>query len=204
MSDDEPSAQLLERYRDGDDAAADEMFRRYVDRLLRLVQSRLAARLASRTDAEDVVLSAYRSFFVAVRKGRFSIHRGGDLWRLLASITLHKLYRQVEHHTAEKRDVRRQSTVDLCRMLDCHPSGQWPTAEQAAVVLAELRRAEPAAVVADEIESLARRISPLAGNVLWLRLQGFKLEEIAAQTERSERTVRRVLEQIRAALENDA
>ena len=191
MSDDEPSAQLLERYRDGDDAAADEMFRRYVDRLLRLVQSRLAARLASRTDAEDVVLSAYRSFFVAVRKGRFSIHRGGDLWRLLASITLHKLYRQVEHHTAEKRDVRRQSTVDLCRMLDCHPSGQWPTAEQAAVV-------------ADEIESLARRISPLAGNVLWLRLQGFKLEEIAAQTERSERTVRRVLEQIRAALENDA
>ena len=191
MSDDEPSAQLLERYRDGDDAAADEMFRRYVDRLLRLFLSSLAARLASRTDAEDVVLSAYRSFFVAVRKGRFSIHRGGDLWRLLASITLHKLYRQVEHHTAEKRDVRRQSTVDLCRMLDCHPSGQWPTAEQAAVV-------------ADEIESLARRISPLAGNVLWLRLQGFKLEEIAAQTERSERTVRRVLEQIRAALENDA
>ena len=191
MSDDEPSAQLLERYRDGDDDAADKMFRRYVDRLLRLVQSRLAARLASRTDAEDVVLSAYRSFFVAVRKGRFSVHRGGDLWRLLASITLHKLYRQVEHHTAEKRDVRRQSTVELCRMLDRHPSGQWPTAEQAAVVV-------------DEIESLGRRISPLAGNVLWLRLQGYKLEEIAAQTERSERTVRRVLEQIRAALENDA
>ena len=33
--------------------------------------------------------SAYRSFFVGVREGRYALERGGDLWRLLVALTLH-------------------------------------------------------------------------------------------------------------------
>jgi hypothetical protein len=84
---DETSAELLARYRNGDDDAAEELFCRYVTRLTSLARTRLSPKLATRTDPEDVVLSAYRSFFVGVRKGRFRLRRSGDPWRLLVSIT---------------------------------------------------------------------------------------------------------------------
>jgi len=80
---DRPSDELLRRYREGGESAAAEIFDRYVARLTRLARSRMAARLARRIDPEDVVLSAYRSFFVAARRDRFALRRSGDLWRLL-------------------------------------------------------------------------------------------------------------------------
>src|SRR4051794_13811304 len=69
---------LLERYRRGDDRAADAIFARYFERLTLLARSRLSARLARRTDPEDVVMSVYRSFFVEARDGRFVLGRGGE------------------------------------------------------------------------------------------------------------------------------
>jgi hypothetical protein len=94
---------LLERFRGGDDVAAAAIFARYFERLTLLARSRLSARLARRTDPEDIVQSVYRSFFVGVREGRYALGRGGDLWRLLASITKHKLLRQVRHQSADRR-----------------------------------------------------------------------------------------------------
>jgi hypothetical protein len=41
---------LLERYRGGDDLAADELFARYFSRLIALAKSRLSPRLARRVD----------------------------------------------------------------------------------------------------------------------------------------------------------
>src|SRR4051794_25432309 len=61
---------LLERFRAGDDLAAAEIFDRYFQRLTALARIRLSARIARRTDPEDVVLSAFRSFFVDARGGR--------------------------------------------------------------------------------------------------------------------------------------
>src|SRR3954470_15847496 len=85
---------LLERFRAGDDQAAAELFDRYFRRLTALARSRLAPRLARRTDPEDIALSVYRSFFVAARGGHYTLGRGGDLWRLLAAMARHKLLRQ--------------------------------------------------------------------------------------------------------------
>ena len=50
---------LLERFRDGDESAAEALFSRYFERLTALARSRLSARLASRTDPEDIVMSVY-------------------------------------------------------------------------------------------------------------------------------------------------
>ena len=75
---------LLERFRDGDEFAAEALFSRYFDRLTALARSRLSVRLASRTDAEDIVMSVYRSFFMGARAGRFDISGGeisGGYWR---------------------------------------------------------------------------------------------------------------------------
>src|SRR5262249_61833539 len=89
-------ASLLARWREGDQQAAAEIFRRYVGRLIGIVQARLSAKLARRVDPEDVVQSAYRSFFAGARNGQYDLPLGRDLWRLLVAITLHKLPDQVK------------------------------------------------------------------------------------------------------------
>jgi RNA polymerase sigma factor (sigma-70 family) len=178
---------LLERYRQGDDTAAEALFSRYFQRLTMLARSRLSLRLARRTDPEDVVLSVYRSFFVDARAGRFALSRSGDLWRLLASITKHKLLRQARYHGADRRSVDLESPLDQAEEGAYFVRGQEPNPEDAVAL-------------ADELERVLLRLDPFGRRVLELRMQGAQLAEIAEDTGRSERTVRRTLGQIRELL----
>jgi RNA polymerase sigma factor (sigma-70 family) len=178
---------LLERFRDGDELAAEALFSRYFERLTRLARRRLSARLASRTDPEDIVMSVYRSFFKGARAGRFSLGRGGDLWSLLASITNHKLLRQVRHHSADCRSVE----VELS--LEHAMAGRSPVQRREP-------SAEEAVALADELEWVFSNMDVFGRRVLELRLQGSQLSEIAQEVGRSERTVRRALAHARELL----
>ncbi len=93
---------LLARWREGDEQAAAQLVDRFTERLLALARCHLSQKLARRVDAEDVVQSAYRSFFTGARTNRYQLQRSGDLWQLLAAITLHKLQHQLARHTADK------------------------------------------------------------------------------------------------------
>jgi DNA-directed RNA polymerase specialized sigma24 family protein len=104
----ETSVDLWRRCAAGDEDAAEQIYRRYAAGLMTLARRRLSARLARRVDPEDVVQSAYRSFFLRGREGQFRIERSGDLWRLLTTITVKKLLGQVEFHQAQQRDFQRE------------------------------------------------------------------------------------------------
>src|SRR5262245_47893734 len=67
------TARLMDRCRAGSQSAAHEVFGHYLARLTALARTRISPRLASRFDADDVVMSAYRSFFVGLRDGDFSV-----------------------------------------------------------------------------------------------------------------------------------
>src|SRR5262245_21331099 len=97
---------LLTRWQAGDQEAATLLFRRYAGQLIGLARSRLSGKVNQRFDAEDVVQSAYRSFFLRARAGQYDCEKDDDLWQLLVSITLHKLHHHVERHTARKRAVK--------------------------------------------------------------------------------------------------
>jgi RNA polymerase sigma factor (sigma-70 family) len=183
-----PSAELLNQFCKGEPAAAAALHERYVARLVALARSRLSDSLAARVDAEDVVQSAYRSFFVRARAGEFQLHASGDLWRLLARITLRKLYRQAEHHTAQRRSVAREQAASPNRSddSDAFAASREPTPAEAAAL-------------ADEIAHIMRRLNELQRQVLELRLQEHTIDEIAAHLGRSERTVRRTLATLRDA-----
>jgi DNA-directed RNA polymerase specialized sigma24 family protein len=56
---------------------------------------------------------------------------------------------------------------------------------------------EEAIALADELEWVMSQLSELARRVLELRLGGAQLSEISDDTGRSERTVRRILGQVR-------
>lgn len=178
---------LLERFRGGDDLAAAEIFDRYFRRLTALARSRLSPRLARRTDPEDIVLSVYRSFFADARGGRYTLNRGGDLWRLLAAIARHKLLRQARSQTAGRRSVEIEIPLDRVEEGRLVAGRHDPTPEDAAAL-------------ADELEWVLTQLDPFGRRVLELRLQGLQISEIAADTGRAERSVRRALARIRTLL----
>jgi RNA polymerase sigma factor (sigma-70 family) len=178
---------LLERFRGGDDLAAAEIFDRYFRRLTALARSRLSPRLAQRTDPEDIVLSVYRSFFVDARRGRYTLSRGGDLWRLLAAIARHKLSRQARSQGADRRSVALEIPLDQVDEGRFAGRQHDPTPEEAAAL-------------ADELEWVLAQLDRFGRRVLELRLQGLKVSEIAADTGRAERSVRRSLARIRTLL----
>src|SRR5262245_25748142 len=187
---DEPSIELLARYRTGDEQAATELFRRYVSRLTALARARIAPRIGRRFDAEDVVLSAYRSFFVRARDGQFSLAHSGDLWRLLVGIVLRKLYHQVDRHTAERRSIDREQPL---------PAG-GESAWEAVLFSRANPSAEETIAMAELVESLMSQLEPLSRQVVELRLQNCRISEIVAATQRSERTIRRILHDLRQRL----
>lgn len=190
MNDHSPS-DLMARWQKGDQAAAAELFRRYADRLIALARSRLPDHLAQRFDPEDVVQSAYRSFFARARDGQFELHPGNDLWQLLVAITLHKLQHQVRWNHADKRAAFREQPLE----------GSAQTGAAGVPVFAREPAPIEAVTLVDEVEQLMARLEPLQRRILELRLQGYDREEIAATVERSECTVRRILKQVEEHLQ---
>ena len=104
-SEDARVPELLQRVRDGDSQAGQELFSRYSKRLIALASQQLSQKLASRVDAEEVVQSAFRSFFRRDVRGDFKIDAGDHLWRLLVKLTLDKARAKARYHSAGMRDV---------------------------------------------------------------------------------------------------
>jgi RNA polymerase sigma factor (sigma-70 family) len=198
MADDETAesdmADLLSRCRQGEPAATEAIFHRYVNRLVAFARTRLSAKLAQRVDAEDVVQSVYRSFFTRARDGQYTLDSSGDLWRLLATITINKLHKQVEFHSAQKRSFDREQSMSTEDSL-----GNFPV-EQLA------REPSPADAMAavEELQLVMEKLSPLQRQMLELHLQGHDIAEIAEAAERSERAVRRLLALVKQQLSERA
>jgi RNA polymerase sigma-70 factor (ECF subfamily) len=195
---DAESLQLLARWQEGDADAAAKIFDRYVERLIIMTRQRLSPKMQRRVDAEDVVQSVYRSFFrEAAKDDRYVLKRSGDLWKLLAGIAIKKLKGQIEFHSAKKRAVADEGSIML-------PGGSLcfqPTA------VAGEPTADEAVALAEELQHVTEQLEPLHQQILELRLQGAAVDEIAVEVDRSERTVRRVLNnvtnELRRRLEDD-
>lgn len=172
------SKKLLENYQNGDSRAAFEIYSRYANRLFRLARSRIGAKLATKIDPDDVLQSAFQAFFAKADRDEVFCDGKGDLWRLLAAICINHVKREAEHYAAAKRDL----TIE-------------------APLLEYDHQLENASHRLDEwIESILLNESPLTGKVVQGRLAGFSLKEIAKHTNRSERTIRRILHMLKAKL----
>jgi RNA polymerase sigma factor (sigma-70 family) len=185
---DSESVKMVARWRGGDQQAAAELFARYAERLINLTGRQLSAQLAVRVDPQDVVQSVFCSFFVGARDGSFVLQRSGDLWNLLVTITLHKVRRQVEFHTAQKRS----------------PSAERGSGRDLAELLAQIPAVEPSpaevAALADTLAEVFRGLQPVQRRMLELRLQGHTLTEIVAETRHSQASVQRLLDRVKRQL----
>jgi RNA polymerase sigma factor (sigma-70 family) len=181
----------LDSLRAGDQRAAQKVFLTYVERLLHLIRGRLSQWLARRVDPEDILQSVFCTFFLRVREGHFTFNEEDDLGKVLVSITIRKVLRQVAFHRAAKRD----------------PAVETAAQPDSGHTLAELCSLEPspddAVAFVDQLEHLLARLYPRDRLLLQMRLQGYRNEEIARELGTSGRHVRRVLKQIRAQVEEE-
>lgn len=191
MSHDADAQELVGRARSGDQQAATELFNRFSRRLMLLAGSRLDRLVRSRVDPEDVVQSAYRSFFARLAEGQFTLGEWEEVWGLLVRITLRKCGHKLEHARAARRDAAREVALGASSddSHDCwQPIARNPTPVEALVL-------------AETIESLLSGFDEREREIVGLRLQACTECEISKSVGRSERTVRRVLERLRHRVE---
>ena len=183
-------AELMARLRAGEDAAAAEVFRRYAARLHGLARRHLDTVLRQKVDAEDVVQSAYKSFFFRYGDGRLQVGDWDNLWGLLTLITLRKCADRAEYFRAERRAVSREAAS--------------PPGEAAGGAWEAINR-EPApdeaTLLAEAVEQLFRDLDEDERPIVELSLQGYTAQEISERLGRAERSVRRLRERVRKRLE---
>lgn len=176
---------LVRRFQAGEQDAATVLYKRYAHRLQRLAERNTASDLAARFDAEDVVQSVFRTFFRRVQIGHYDLPEGEELWRLLLVISLNKIRSLAVHHRARKR------SVSLTVAADPQAMSRLAEASSGDLALNSLR------LVIDE---MLGGLSETQQQIVLLRIDGCQVEDIAARTGRSKRTVERVLQTFRQCL----
>ena len=182
-------AQFLARLHNQDDAAAQELFVRFAHQLIALALRHIDAGLRHKVDPEDVVQSAYKSFFVRYGAGNLDVVNWNSLWGLLTLITVRKCAERAAYHHAECRDAAREVSPRGEEAAPWpEPFGREPTPLEAAVL---------SETVGQLLASLDEEERP----VLELSLQGYTTREISERLGRAERTVRLLREGVRHRLE---
>ncbi len=173
------------------EAFADAVFNRYAERLMRVARERLSARLQAKVSPEDVVQSAFKSFFRRQHEFEFKNDDSDGLWSLLVVITIRKCAKWADVFGANKRSTDREISLDTTETASGH---RWHE------VVDREPGPEEAATLSELIERLMKRLDTRQQQMLSLRMQGFELEEIADQVQSSRRTVARVVAEVKNIL----
>lgn len=181
----------MERLETGDDVAAEKLWNAYFERLVHLAHGRLQAKFAKMNDAEDIALSAFHSFCRGVENKKFpGLSDRDGLWRLLVSITIHKLLHVVRDQKRLKRggqfhelnglDASSDSIAAVNQIVSREPSPEF------AVEVAEQYQEVMLSLDDDELFQLAT----------W-KMEGYSNDKITKKLNRATRTVERKLQLIR-------
>ena len=181
----------LERLETGDDVAAEKLWNAYFDRLVHFSHGRLQAKFAKVNDAEDIALSAFHSFCRGVENKKFPELSDRDgLWRLLVSITIHKLL----HVVRDQKRLKRGGQFHELKGLD--------SSSDSIAAVNQIVSREPSPEFAFEVAEqyqemmLSLEDEELVQLATW-EMEGFSNDEIAKKVGRATRTVERKPQLIR-------
>jgi len=178
----------------GDSHAAQKLWERYFEQLVRLARHKLAGSPRRVADEEDVVLIAFDGFFRAARRGSFpQLHDRDDLWRLLVTITAWRAADQVHHQHRQKRGGAKTDAQHRFPPRSLHVDS--PDVEQ---IVGEIPTPEFAALAAERFQYLLGQLDhPSLRQIALWKMEGYSNGEIAERLECSLRTVERKLRLIR-------
>lgn len=184
-----------------DQLAAQRLWERYYERLVRLAHRKLGAANRRASDEEDVALSAFHSFCQGAAAGRFPrLADRQDLWRLLVTITARKASAHIKREHRQKRGgglVQGESAFV--------PRDDGASDAGIEQVLGHEPTPAFAAQVAEQVQHLLDCLGDdsLRGIAIY-KLQGYTNEEIAGEIDCALRTVKRRLAQIRDVWQHEA
>lgn len=178
--------QMLAGLKAGDEEASEKLVHRFLDRLVAFGKAVYRRRFHDTPrvpeDEEDAAISALQSFLRRAQRQEFQqLSNRQDLWRLLARITIRKIFDQRERALTAKRGGK----VQRLRLDDAeHLLVEMPGPEIAAETMDTYRAAMDKLDRAD-----LKRIAQMA-------LDGWARAEIAKELGISDRTVYRKLQLI--------
>jgi DNA-directed RNA polymerase specialized sigma24 family protein len=133
VTDNETISQWLDQLKHGNDQAVQQLWDRYQYRQMGLARKLLGDAPRGAADEEDVALSAFHSFCTRAAEGKFPLLEDrGDLWKILATITVRKASRLA-------RRERRRKGADVEQPMEGF-SDHGPSPEFAATSKQEVRR----------------------------------------------------------------
>lgn len=190
-TEDEHWQALIQGLRDGDGQVLQSFCARYGQRLHRIAEAHMPARLQRRVGPEDIAQSACRTFLRRARDGQFRLQDSEQLWSLLCAITLTKLREQARFHLRKKRGLDKEVELGAAESSASasafHPAAPDPSPAEAAAFAVELQH------VLEALEDEERQI-------VELKLQEYTNDEIAERLGCSERTVRRIVKTVQSKL----
>ncbi|MFM1801340.1 MAG: hypothetical protein RJA81_692 [Planctomycetota bacterium] len=195
---------LLERLKQGDESAAGTILELYEAQVRLVVRRCLPRVLRSRFDSQDIMQSVWRSFFQRLRGQEVEDDHGlseppsgdpslvfGDssqLFAFLSRMARNKVIDQYRRETAQKADIHRERTIHSEAGTEMDPADVSVTPEQ--IVEA-----------ADELSHWRSMVPQNRQVLIDLKAGGMTSKEIGDRLGISERTVQRVLEDLRVRLE---
>jgi RNA polymerase sigma factor (sigma-70 family) len=175
--------QFLARIRDGDEDAARDLLLRYEAKVRLVVRRQLPRLLRSRFDSQDFVQSIWGSFFRRIKSSPTELDGIENLIGFLARAARNKVIDEYRRASSAKQDVRREESM-------------WEGIEPRELVDGSDAPFEVAE--ASEAFGRLRELLPEGRRaVLDLKAEGLTTVEIAARLGLGERTVRRVIEDLR-------
>jgi RNA polymerase sigma-70 factor (ECF subfamily) len=191
MSTDEPAPPesndiqaFLARIQAGDEGAARELLTRYEAEVRLVVRRQLPRLLRSRFDSLDFLQSVWGSFFRRLHLGPTEFEDSRHLVAFLARAAKNKVIDEYRRAASQKHDMHREEPI-------------WYENQSPRDLAADLDTPSEIAQANEAFERLRDLLPEARQNILELKAEGLSSREIGEKLGISERTVQRVLEDLR-------
>lgn len=181
---------FLARIQGGDEAAARELLARYEAEVRLVVRRQLPKLLRSRFDSLDFLQSVWGSFFRRVRTGPAEFEDSRHLVAFLARAAKNKVIDEYRRAASRKQDMHREEPL----WVDGGHHKDLPAATDSPSEVAQAR----------EIYGRLRALVPEERrSIIELKAEGLSSRDIGERLGISERTVQRVLEDLRRRAQSE-
>jgi RNA polymerase sigma factor (sigma-70 family) len=178
---------LMERVRDGDEQAAEQVCREYTSHVIRVVRRRLPQKMRRRLDSGDVLQAVWASFF-AIPAERFTFRTPKQLIEFLGRVAHNKVVDETRRCLGtDKRQLQRERRLEDAECNELLGDPRQPTPSKAILVeecWQELLRDQPS----------------LVKDLLVLKRLGFTHDEIAGRLGLHAKTIQRRLRKLAGEL----
>lgn len=188
-------ARLFERFKSGDSEAANEIISTYYDRVCKVARRRIKQRRLLGSGSQDIAASVFESLWRKADQGDFdeqALTSGDEFWRLLSAMVKFKTENHVRREMAAKRgggQIRGESVFLQRNAMEGPGIGGEAGDMLDPSEIAEFR-GEYERMMGDLSDEHLREI-------VTLRMEGYKVAEIADKFGKSDRWVKRKLREIR-------